>query len=122
MGATIKLSEDAKKTLETLQAKITQATGTKIPQRMLLDTIIRFSADHTDQILQMTHETQPLTQSQIDTIMQDPMDWDAETREEENTKRRLEEATKAAEELGDYLSKTPEKQVLHRIKEDRRTR
>jgi predicted transcriptional regulator len=42
--------------------------------------------------------------------------------EEEINRRRLEEAAKAAEELGDYFSKTPEEQILQWIREDRRTR
>jgi antitoxin CcdA len=42
--------------------------------------------------------------------------------EEEIRRRKLEEATEAAEELGDYFSKIPEEQVLKWIKEDRRTR
>ncbi|HEX9915621.1 MAG TPA: hypothetical protein VGB32_11940 [Candidatus Bathyarchaeia archaeon] len=42
--------------------------------------------------------------------------------EEEIRRRKLEEATEAAEELGDYFSKIPEEQVLNWIKEDRRTR
>ena len=42
--------------------------------------------------------------------------------EEEIRRRKLEEATEAAEELGEYFSKTPEEQVLQWIKEDRRTR
>jgi predicted transcriptional regulator len=41
--------------------------------------------------------------------------------EEEIRRRKLEEATEAAEELGDYFSKIPEEQVLKWIKEDRRT-
>lgn len=42
--------------------------------------------------------------------------------EEEIRRKKMEEATKAAEELGDYLSKIPEEQTLQWIKEDRRTR
>jgi predicted transcriptional regulator len=42
--------------------------------------------------------------------------------EEEINRRKLEEAAKAAEELGDYFSKTPEEQILQWIREDRRTR
>jgi antitoxin CcdA len=42
--------------------------------------------------------------------------------EEEIRRRKLEEATEAAEELGNYFSKIPEEQVLKWIKEDRRTR
>jgi len=42
--------------------------------------------------------------------------------EEEITRKKLEEATEAAEKLGDYFSKMPEEQVLSWIKEDRRTR
>ena len=42
--------------------------------------------------------------------------------EEEIRRRKLEEATEAAEELGDYFSKIPEEQALKWIKEDRRTR
>ena len=42
--------------------------------------------------------------------------------EEEIRRRKLEEATEAAEELGDYFSKIPEERVLKWIKEDRRTR
>ena len=42
--------------------------------------------------------------------------------EEEITRKKLEEATEAAEKLGDYFSTIPEEQVLSWIKEDRRTR
>ena len=42
--------------------------------------------------------------------------------EEEIRRKKLEEATEAAEELGDYFSKIPEEQALNWIKEDRRTR
>lgn len=83
MGSSIKVSEDAKKTLEALQAKIILATGTKIPQQRLLDTIIRFSADRIDQIMESTLESQPLPQSQIEALLNSPMDWGLETREEE---------------------------------------
>jgi len=42
--------------------------------------------------------------------------------EEEIRRKKMDEAAKAAEELGDYLSKIPEEQTLQWIKEDRRTR
>ncbi|HUV33529.1 MAG TPA: hypothetical protein VMW22_01265 [Candidatus Desulfaltia sp.] len=42
--------------------------------------------------------------------------------EEEIRRKKLEEATEAAEELGDYFSKIPEEQVIGWIKEDRRAR
>lgn len=42
--------------------------------------------------------------------------------EEEIRRKKLEEATEAAEELGEYFSRTPEEQVIGWIKEDRRTR
>lgn len=42
--------------------------------------------------------------------------------EEEIRRRKLEEAVEAAEELGDYLSRVPEHQILDWIREDRRTR
>ena len=83
MGSSIKVSEDAKKTLEALQAKITLATGSKIPQQRLLDTIIRYSADHVDQILERAIEAPPLPKSQLEAILNAPMDWGVETREEE---------------------------------------
>jgi len=42
--------------------------------------------------------------------------------EEEIRRKKLEEATEAARELGDYFSRIPEEQVLQWIKEDRRAR
>lgn len=83
MSASIKLSEDAKRTLEKLQARITLATGSKIPQQHLLDTIIRLSADNIDQILETAKRARPLTGSQLDALLGAPMDWGAETQEEE---------------------------------------
>jgi len=83
VSTSIKLSEDAKRTLEKLQARITLATGSKIPQQHLLDTIIRLSEDNIDQILKTTKQARPLTRSQLDTLLNTPMDWGAETQEEE---------------------------------------
>jgi hypothetical protein len=81
--ASIKLSEDAKRTLEKLQARITIATGSKIPQQHLLETIIRLSADNIDQILETTTQARPLTGSQLDALLDVPTDWGTETQEEE---------------------------------------
>jgi hypothetical protein len=83
MSTSIKLSEDAKRTLEKLQARITLATGSKIPQQHLLETIIRLSADNIDQILETTKRAMPLNKNEINTILNTPMDWGTETREEE---------------------------------------
>ncbi|OGD48347.1 hypothetical protein A3K69_04195 [Candidatus Bathyarchaeota archaeon RBG_16_57_9] len=83
MSTSIKLSEDAKRTLEKLQARITLATGAKIPQQRLLDTIIRLSADNIDQILEATTQARPLTMSQLEALLATPADWGTETREEE---------------------------------------
>ena len=83
MSASVKVSEDAKRTLEALQARITLATGTKIPQQKLLDTIISLSTDRIDQILEKTTEPKHPPEGQLDSLLDAPTDWGTETREEE---------------------------------------
>jgi len=79
---TVKMSDEAKKTLEKLQAKITLKTGEKISQQQLLDEIIRLSERNEEQLIKQI-TSPPLGDEEINRLLRIPMDWGVETVEEE---------------------------------------
>ncbi|MCW4050812.1 MAG: hypothetical protein NWE89_13860 [Candidatus Bathyarchaeota archaeon] len=79
---TVKMSDEAKKILEKLQAKITLKTGEKISQQQLLDEIIRLSERNEDQLFRQI-TSPPLGEEEINKLLRTPMDWGVETVEEE---------------------------------------
>ena len=51
MSSSVKISEDGKRLLETLQAKLVITTGRKYSQQELLDTIVRLSTEREDELI-----------------------------------------------------------------------
>lgn len=84
MSTSVKMSEEGKRILDTLQARILLATGVKISQRELLDTLVKLSAEHEDELFNfITGVKLPLPPEEVEKLMMLPTDWGVETKEEE---------------------------------------
>lgn len=84
MSTSVKISEEGKRLLDKLQARFVIATGKKLSQQELLDTLVRFSTEREDEIFGLiTGVKLPLPPEEIEMLMMMPTDWGVETREEE---------------------------------------
>ena len=84
MGTSVKMSGESKRLLDILQARLIIATGKKISQQDLLDTLMRFSTEREDEFFGLvTGVRLPLPPEEIKELMETPTDWGVETREEE---------------------------------------
>lgn len=84
MSASVKMSEEGKRLLDRLQARLVIATGEKISQQELLDTLVKFSSEREDELFGLITGVQlPLPPGEIEKLMEMPTDWGIETREEE---------------------------------------
>jgi hypothetical protein len=83
MSTSIKISEKAKRVLDTLQARITLATGLKYSQQELLDIIIESSQEEEDEIIRRLAKFRKLSDKEIDSLLKSSVDWQVKTREEE---------------------------------------
>lgn len=78
------MSEEGKRLLDRLQARLVIATGEKISQQELLDTLVKFSSEREDELFGLITGVQlPLPPGEIEKLMEMPTDWGIETREEE---------------------------------------
>ncbi len=83
MSISIKISEKAKRVLDTIQARITLATGRKYSQQELLDMIIESSDDNKEEIIRRLTKVKPLSKKQIDALKKLSVDWGIHTKEED---------------------------------------
>jgi len=84
MISSVKISEDGKRLLETLQAKLVISTGRKYSQQELLETIVRLSTEREDELIGLLIGVKlPFPPEEIETLMGLPLDWGVETVEED---------------------------------------
>jgi len=84
MGTSVKMSEEGKRVLDTLQARLLLATGKKISQRELLDALVKLSAEREDELVNfITGVKLPLPPEEVEKLFKLPTDWGVETKEEE---------------------------------------
>ena len=84
MSTSVKMSEEGKRILDNLQARLLLATGKKISQRELLDTLVKLSAEREDELFTfITGVKLPLPPEEVEKLMMFPTDWGVETKEEE---------------------------------------
>jgi hypothetical protein len=84
MSASVKMSGEGKRILDTLQARILLATGKKLPQRELLDAIVKLSAEREDELVKLIAGVKlPLPPEEVEKLFALPIDWGIETKEEE---------------------------------------
>ena len=80
----MKISGEGKRLLDTLQARLVIATGKKVSQQELLDTLVRLSAEREDELFGLiTGVRLPLPPEEVEKLMEIPTDWGVETRDEE---------------------------------------
>ncbi len=80
----MKISKEGKRLLDKLQARFVIATGKKVSQQELLDTLVRLSTEREDDLFGLiTGVRLPLPPEEIEELMKMPTDWGVETREEE---------------------------------------
>lgn len=83
MSTSIKISEKAKRVLDTLQARITLATGKKYSQQELLDMIIESSDDNKEEIVRRLTKVKLLSKKEVDALKKLSTDWGVHTKEED---------------------------------------
>ena len=82
MSTSIKIGEKAKRLLDTIQARITLATGRKYSQQELLDMIIE-SSDKDKEMIRRLTKVRHLSENEIDSLNKLSVDWKISTKEEE---------------------------------------
>ena len=84
MSTSVKISVECKRLLERLQARLVIATGKKMSQQELLDTLVKLSMEKEDELIKRIAGVKiPLPSEDVDKLMSLPADWGIETREEE---------------------------------------
>lgn len=84
MSTSVKISWESKRLIDTLQARLVIATGKKVSQQELLDTLVRLSAERDDELFRLIAGVRlPLPPEEVEKLMKIPTDWGVETREEE---------------------------------------
>jgi len=84
MGTSVKMSEEGKRILDTLQARLLLATGKKISQQELLEAVVRLSAEREDELVRfITGVKLPLPPEEVEKLFALPTDWGVETDEKE---------------------------------------
>ncbi len=84
MSTSVKISGECKRLLDRLQARLIIATGRKVSQQELLDTMVRLSAEREDELFKLIAGVRlPLSPEEVEKLMKLPTDWGVETREEE---------------------------------------
>lgn len=84
MSTSVKMSEEGKRILDTLQARLLLATGVKISQRELLDAVVKLSAEREDELVNfVTGVKLPLLLEEVEKLITLPTDWGVVTKEEE---------------------------------------
>lgn len=83
MGTTVKVSDNFKKELNKLQAKVTLKTGGKISQNELLDRIVQFIITNEEQFFQeIIFNWKPLSDSEWEDIADLIADFGVDTDEQ----------------------------------------
>lgn len=75
MPTTIKVSDETKKLLDTIQARVTLTTGKKKTLSEIIDTITRIALRHENELLQ----AEKLPPLEKDPAMKPPIDWGVKT-------------------------------------------
>lgn len=84
MSTSVKMSEEGKRALDALQARLVLATGKKVSQQELLDTLVKLSAEREEELVRfMAGVKLPLPPEEVEKLMKLPTDWGIETKEEE---------------------------------------
>jgi len=84
MSTSVKMSEEGKHVLDTLQARLLLATGVKISQRELLDALVKLSAEREDELVNfITGVKLPLPPEEAEKLIKLTTDWGVVTKEEE---------------------------------------
>jgi hypothetical protein len=84
MSTSVKMSEEGKRVLDALQARLVLALGKRISQQELLDVLVKFLAEREDELVRLLGEIKlPLPSEEVEKLMRLPTDWGVETREEE---------------------------------------
>ncbi len=87
MSTSVKISEDAKRLLEKLQARIVLSTGKRPSQEEILDTIVELSTEKEEEVIaRMAGLRFPFSPREVDALMKIPLDWSVKTKEEEINK------------------------------------
>ncbi len=84
MSSSVKISEDTKRILEAIQARIILKTGRKFSQQELLDTMVRTFEGREEELIKIPGVVKlPLHPDEVEKILKIPRDWGVETEEEE---------------------------------------
>jgi hypothetical protein len=84
MTTSVKMSEEGKNVLDTLQAKILLATGKKLSQQELLDLLVTLSAQQEDELVKLVAGVKlPLHPDELEKLIKLPTDWGIKTKEKE---------------------------------------
>jgi len=84
VSTSVKISGDAKRLLDSLQAKLILGTGRRVSQQELLDEVVKFPKEREEEIVRrLAGVMLPLSRREIEALMRVPTDWGLETREEE---------------------------------------
>jgi hypothetical protein len=84
MSTSVKISEEGKRILDSLQAKLVLATGKKVSQQELLEIIMKFSIEREEELIKLLSGLKiPLSPKDIEAFMNLPIDWGVETKEDE---------------------------------------
>ena len=84
MTTSVKMSEEGKRALDALQAKIVLATGKKMSQQELLDMLVKLSTQREEELIKFIAGVKlPLPPEEVERLMKLPTDWGVITKEEE---------------------------------------
>ncbi|MEM2144237.1 MAG: hypothetical protein QW279_02670 [Candidatus Jordarchaeaceae archaeon] len=84
MSTSVKISEESKRILEAIQARIVLKTGRKLSQQELLDMMVKSFDGRDEELIKLLGIVRfPLLPEEIEKLMEIPEDWGVETSEEE---------------------------------------
>ena len=84
MSTSVKMSEETKKRLNRLQAKVILSTGRKPSQEQLLDAVVRLSSEREEELMRhLAGVNLPFSSREVEDLMKVITDWGAVTREED---------------------------------------
>lgn len=84
MSTSVKISEESKRLLEAIQARIVLQTGIRFSQQEILERMVKsFEGREGELITLLGIVRLPLSSEEIERLMKIPEDWGIETKEEE---------------------------------------
>ncbi len=84
MSTSVKMSEETKRLINRLQARIVLATGRKPSQQEILDQILRLASEDEEELIRRLSGVKlPLSSREIELLMKVPTDWGVATSEPE---------------------------------------